>query len=76
MNTISTEQIITRYFIKYNRLREIVREAFYGSNATEINIYIDLYGLYKTIFSRSYRTDISDNTAIKVTVKNMCAHYL
>lgn len=75
MNTIPTEYIVARYFVKYNRLEELVSESFYGSKATNLNIYIDLYGLYKTLFSRSYRTDISDYTAFIVTVVNMCAHY-
>lgn len=75
MNTISTEQIITRYFVKYNQLRNLIFGAFSGSRATEVNMFIDLYGLYKTMFSRTYRTDVSDYTAFTSTIINMCAHY-
>ena len=72
---IPVEYIITRYFIKYQKMNELISFAFEGSKANCINIYIDLYGIYKTLFSRTYRTDISDYTAFTSTIINMCSHY-
>jgi len=74
-NRVPVEYIITRYFVKYHKLNELISFAFAGSKANQINLYIDLYGVYKTLFSRSYRTDITDYTAFTSTIINMCAHY-
>lgn len=73
--TISTQHVLTSSFVKYNRLRELVNYMFTGSKATQLNIYIDLYGAIKTLFSDSFRTDISDYTAFTSTIINMCGHY-
>ena len=73
--TVPVELLVTRYFVKYNRLDQLIPQAFKGSGENTINLYIDLYGLYKTIFSRSFRTDISDYTALIPAIVNMCAHY-
>lgn len=72
---VSTQTILTSNFIRYSRLAELISFAFKSSKATEVNIYIDLYGMIKTLFSDSYRTDISDYTACTSTIINMCGHY-
>ena len=72
---VSTQIIITANFVKYNTLNELIHHMFSGSKATDINLYIDLYGVIKTLFSDSYRTDISDYTASTSTILNMCGHY-
>ena len=74
-NTVPVELLVTKYFVKYTRLTLLVSNVFRGSKATEINLYIDLYGLYKTLFSRSYRTDVSDYTSFTSSIINMCIHY-
>lgn len=74
-NYASTQMIITTNFVRYNTLKELIPHMFSGSKATEINLYIDLYGVIKTLFSDSYRTDISDYTASTSTILNMCGHY-
>lgn len=71
----SVQTILTSYFIKYNRLTELMYYMYQGSKATEINLYIDLYGVIKTLFSDTFRTDISDYTATTSTILNMCGHY-
>lgn len=73
--TVSTQYILTYNFVKYTRLNELVSYMFAGSKATKLNIYIDLYGAIKTLFSDSFRTDISDYTAFTSTIINMCGHY-
>ena len=72
---VPVEYIITRYFVKYQKMNELISFAFSGSKANYINLYIDLYGVYKTLFSRTYRTDISDYTAFTSIIINMCSHY-
>ena len=74
-NTISIENIVTGYMVKYSRLKTLISEAFTGSSDTQINIMIDLYGLYHTILSRSFRTDTSDYLALVPAIVNMCVHY-
>lgn len=74
-NTVPIEYLILRYCIKYQRLSELISISFKGSQANVVNLYIDLYGLYTTIFSRSYRTDISNYTSFTSTLINVCAHY-
>lgn len=72
---VSTQMILTSNFVKYQKLSELVLHMFSGSKATSLNLYIDLYGVVKTLFSDSYRTDISDYTASTSTILNMCGHY-
>ena len=73
--TIPIEVFMARYFVKYSRMDQIIHYAFAGSNARAIDLYIDLYGLYKSIFSRSYSTNVSDYTSFTSTLINMCGHY-
>lgn len=72
---IPVEFIVSRYMVKYNRLDQLIQFAFKDSSATHVNLYIDLYGLYRTLMSRNYRTDMSDYTALTVSIVNICAHY-
>ena len=72
---IRVEDVYSRYFIKYDTLRLLVPYAYAGSEATHLNIYIDLYGIYHTIYSREYTTTISDYTSFTSFLINMCAHY-
>ena len=62
-NSIPIEIFIARYFVKYKRLDQLVQFAFSGSSANSIDIFIDIYGIYRGIFSRSYISDISDYTS-------------
>lgn len=75
---IPVETLIYGSFVKYDRLQQIVYDTFSNTSiasATELNVFIDLYSVLKSIFSESYRTDINDYTAITSGVVNMCAHY-
>lgn len=67
--------LVTRYFVRYNRLHRLINNVFRGSDATHINLFIDLYPLLKMILSRSGRTDFSDVTALTSSVINMCCFY-
>lgn len=73
MQKVSIEQLINSSYIKYNRLTGIINEVFVGSNASHVNIYIDLYSVLKPIFGNNYA--ILDYSVISSCVINMCAHY-
>lgn len=72
---ITVESIIYKYYVKYDTLNSLISFAYKGSDAKSINIYIDLYGLYHTLYSRHYTTTITDYVSFTVQVINMCAHY-
>ena len=74
-NNIPVELFIARYFIKYKRLDQLVQFAFAGSSANSIDLFIDIYGIYRGIFSRSFRTNITDYTVFTSSLINMCGHY-
>ena len=70
---ISAESIVISNYIRYNVLERMTAEAFSGSNANVVNIYIDLYQLFR----KMYRSDIliGDRSSVASGVVNMCAHY-
>jgi len=72
---VSLEYIMARYMIKYKRLDYLISLAFSNSRAKTVNLFIDLYGLYKTIFSRTYRTDTNNYKAFISNIINICGHY-
>lgn len=69
------EEILTRYMTRYRRLDELIPYAFHEYNVNNINIFIDLYGLYRTIYSRRFRTEVSDYRDFTVGIVNLCSHY-
>ena len=74
----SVENIIYGSFVKMNRLHPLTINTFSNTSiaaATELNIFIDLYSVLKSIFSEHYRTNITDYTAITTGIINMCSHY-
>lgn len=75
MDRVPVEILVARHFVRYNRLHRLVNSVFRGSNATHINIFIDLYPILKNILSRSGRTDFEDTTALTSSVVNMCGFY-
>lgn len=75
---VPLETIIYGSFVKMEKMQQLTINTFSNTSiaaATELNIFIDLYSVLKTVFSESYRTDISDYTAITSGVINMCSHY-
>lgn len=76
--TTTVDNIIYGSFVKMNRLDEIVVETFANTSihyATKVNIFIDLYSVLHQIFSRSYRTEITNPLIMTSTLINMCGHY-
>jgi len=73
--SVPVDQIIGNYMVRYNRLDQLIPFAYDGSNARNINIYIDLYGLYYTLFSRSFRTSTNDYLKMTSALVSLCSHY-
>ena len=69
------EMILYRYFVKYERLDQIIKYALSHSKACGANLFIDLYGLYRTICSRTYASECTNYISFVPTLVNMCAHY-
>lgn len=72
---ITIDGIINRYLVRYSRLSGAIPYAFQNCSADKLNIYVDLYGLYRTIYSRSYRTNITNYLEFTSSVVKLCGHY-
>ena len=76
MAEFTIEQMITGSFVKYNRLSKIINETYLGSNATEINLFIDLNSVLKPLYSiDAWTYKYKHIYEIAATVLNMCGHY-
>lgn len=71
---VSLEQLVNTNYIKYSRMIDIVNAAYAGSDATNINIYIDMYSMIKVLYSNK-QYEIQDYSALTACMINMCAHY-
>lgn len=70
--TTPSQVLVYRYFPKFKTLEQMTLAAFSGSNATEVNVYIDVTkmvtSLYSPFVSINYPLDIA------ATLINLCAH--
>lgn len=73
MYTISSEQVIGSYAVKYKTLCKLINKEYAGSTATTINIFIDLTGIIHAITSRPVTCD--SPYSITASIVNLCAHY-
>ena len=72
---ITPDLIIGKYFIRYERLNSLLNYAYSGMEVNRVNIFIDLYSIYHTVFSRSDRTNITNYVSFTSQIINLCAHY-
>lgn len=74
-NNFSTlDGIILSNFTTYAKLDPMIIQAFSGCpNATEVNVFIDLYPIVKSCYK--YTGDIVDQTSLASNVISMCIHY-
>lgn len=68
------EQIINSNYIKYDRLVNMVNRAFVNSTARNLNIYIDLYSIFKGLY-KNKNYNIDDYSTVTSCIINMVAHY-
>ena len=57
MYSISSEQIIGSYAVRYKTLVSLVNKHYAGCNDSVINIFIDLAGMYNAL-SQSYNKSV------------------
>lgn len=68
---INLEQLLYSRFVKYTSLSKIIAKEFAGSSATHVNIYIDLYSLFTSLYRAcKYQSAMCVSSASI----NYCAH--
>lgn len=71
----NADNIIYGSYIRYDRLFEMTKFAFYGkSDAQEVNIYIDVYSILKSLFTRGTNIKINDSYVIASCIINLAIH--
>lgn len=75
MNSVPIEALIASNYVKYSALSPLISNAFRGSTATEVNLYIDVYSIIKSLYADGYNVDIKDDKSFTASIINMCAHY-
>lgn len=74
--TAYIDQMIAGFYIKYIRLNEIINQSYYSSNATELNLFIDLNSVIKPMFLSQYKVYRHRGPYdIVSSMINMCGHY-
>lgn len=72
---VPIQYMFTRMMVRYDRLNELIPKAFKGYEDRELNIFIDLYSIYRTMFSRGFHTDVKDYREFTVYLIDLCTHY-
>lgn len=72
---ISLEALVMSNCVRYERLAENIMTAFAGSEATTLNIYVDIYSIIRSLYSKKHITDISHYNDLTSCIINLCAHY-
>lgn len=69
------DEILYGSFIQYTRLYEMTKYAFYGkSDANSVNIFIDVYSIIKSLFSRGLNITVDDYCVISSCMINLATH--
>ena len=67
--------LMTSFYVKYDRLKDLVDSYYKGSKDTNINIYIDMQSVINTIKGVDPVNGFIDEFSISSYIINMCAHY-
>ena len=71
----SIADILYGSYIRYDRMFEMTKFAFYGkTDSNSVNIFIDLYSIYKSIYTRGTNITINDSYAIASCSINLAIH--
>jgi hypothetical protein len=71
----SAADILYGSYIRYDRLFEMTKFAFYGKTDSEnVNIYIDIYSILKGLYTRGTNIKINDSYAIASCIINLAIH--
>lgn len=75
MYTIDAADLLFGSYIKYDRMYEMTKYAFYGkTDSNDINIYIDIYSIVKNLYSRGPSLQIKDSYVIASCLINLAIH--
>lgn len=72
------EIIVGSNYVKYDKLSELIFQTYAGSNATVLNIFVDLYSIFKPLFSNKdsgITYEKSSDVELSADIINLCAHY-
>lgn len=62
-------------YIRYDRLYEMTKYAFYGkTDSNNVNIYIDCYSIFKSLYTRGSNIMIKDSYCIASCMINLAIH--
>lgn len=62
-------------YIRYDRLYEMTYYAFYGkTDSNDVNIFIDVYSILKSLFQRGRNIKITDSYCIASCIINLAIH--
>ena len=62
-------------YIRYDRLYEMTYYAFYGkTDSSDVNIFIDVYSILKSLFQRGRNIRITDSYCIASCIINLAIH--
>ncbi len=75
LKTINVSDLIYGSYIRYDRMYEMSKFAFYGdTDSNNVNIYIDLYSILKNLYSKGPSLRINDSYSIASCVINLAIH--
>lgn len=71
----SIADILYGSYIRYDRLFEMTKFAFYGkTDSNDVNIFIDLYSIFKSIYTKGTNITIKDSYVIASLSINLAIH--
>ena len=75
LNTVDISDILYGSFIRYDRMYEMTKFAFYGkTDSNNVNIYIDAYSILKNLYSKGPSLRIKDSYVIASCLINLSIH--
>ena len=74
-NVVDISDILFGSFIKYDRMYEMTKFAFYGkTDSNDINVYIDAYSILRNLYSKGPSLRINDSYVIASCLINLAIH--
>lgn len=71
------EIVVGSNYVKYDKLSQLIYSTYTGSNAVNLNIFVDLYSILKPLFSSDMNINyiMRSDVELSADIINMCAHY-
>lgn len=73
-HTTEANSAMYSFYVKYDRLRELINAHYAGSNAVNLDIYVDMYSILRNVFTMNSLSYTNDKF-ITTGIINLCAHY-